>query len=95
MSGACYAHLIRYIEPGLVYGLRFSVIPMIFAICGGRFTVLGPALGALVLYPVDQFVFHPLLPAGHEFLYGVVLVLAVLFMPAGLWGAVRKVSWPS
>ncbi len=90
ITGACYGHLIRYLEPGLVYGLHFSAIPMIFAICGGRFTILGPALAALVLYPVDQFIFHPLLPAGHEFLYGAVIILAILFMPSGVWGQLRK-----
>jgi branched-chain amino acid transport system permease protein len=90
IGGACYAHLVRYIEPGLVYGLHFSAIPMIFAICGGRFTVVGPALAALVLYPLDQFIFHPLLPAGHEFLYGAVIILAILFMPSGFWGRLRK-----
>jgi len=90
ISGACYAHLVRYIEPSLVYGLHFSAIPMIFAICGGRFTILGPAVAALVLYPVDQFIFHPLLPAGHEFLYGAVLILTVLFMPDGFWGRLRN-----
>jgi len=89
VCGACYAHLVRYIEPGLVYGLHFSAVPMIFAICGGRFTILGPAVAALVLYPVDQFIFHPLLPVGHEFLYGAVLILTVLFMPNGFWGRLR------
>jgi branched-chain amino acid transport system permease protein len=92
ISGACYAHLVRYIEPGLVYGLHFSAIPMILAICGGRFTILGPALAAMVLYPVDQFIFHPLLPAGHEFLYGAVLILTVLFMPNGFWGSLRRIT---
>lgn len=91
VSGACYAHLVRYIEPGLVYGLHFSAIPMIFAICGGRFTILGPAVAAMLLYPVDQFIFHPLLPAGHEFLYGAVLILTMLFMPNGFWGRLRNV----
>jgi branched-chain amino acid transport system permease protein len=88
ITGACYAHLTRSIEPALAYGLHFSAIPMILAICGGRFTVLGPALAALLLYPLDQFIFHPLLPAGHEFLYGAVIILAVLFMPSGFWGYV-------
>jgi branched-chain amino acid transport system permease protein len=92
VCGACYAHLVRYIEPGLVYGLHFSAVPMIFAICGGRFTILGPAVAAMVLYPMDQFVFHPLLPAGHEFLYGAVLILTVLFMPNGFWGKLRNAS---
>ncbi|MFP3870343.1 MAG: branched-chain amino acid ABC transporter permease [Syntrophobacteria bacterium] len=91
ITGACYVHLTRYIEPALAYGLHFSAIPMILAICGGRFTILGPALAALLLYPLDQFVFHPLLPAGHEFLYGVVIILAVLFMPSGFWGRFRGV----
>lgn len=90
ITGACYAHLVRYIAPGLVYGLHFSAVPMIFAICGGRFTIVGPAIAALVLYPLDQFIFHPLLPAGHEFLYGAVIILSVLFMPAGFWGQLRK-----
>ena len=90
ITGGCYAHLIRYIEPGMVYGLHFSAIPVIFAICGGRFTIIGPALAALVLYPLDQFFFHPLLPAGHEILYGAVIILAILFLPSGFWGQVRK-----
>ncbi len=92
VCGACYAHLVRYIEPGLVYGLYFSAVPMIFAICGGRFTILGPAVAAMVLYPMDQFVFHPLLPAGHEFLYGAVLILTVLLLPNGFWGRFRNAS---
>jgi branched-chain amino acid transport system permease protein len=92
ISGACYAHLVRYINPGLVYGLHFSAIPMIFAICGGRFTMIGPALAALIIYPLDHFIFHPLIPAGHEFLYGAVLIFAVLFMPAGLWGSIHRTT---
>jgi len=90
VSGACYAHLVRYINPGLVFGLHFSAIPMIFAICGGRFTIIGPALAALIIYPLDQFIFHPLIPTGHEFLYGAVLIFAVLFMPAGFWGSIQR-----
>jgi len=92
ISGACYAHLVRYINPGLVYGLHFSAIPMIFAICGGRFTIIGPALAALIIYPLDQFIFHPLIPTGHEFLYGAVLIFAVLFMPAGFWGSIQRTA---
>lgn len=92
ISGACYAHLVGYIGCGLVYGIHFSALPMVLAICGGRFTILGPALAALILYPLNQFIFHPLLPAGHEFLYGLVLILTVLFLPAGLWGTIRKVA---
>jgi branched-chain amino acid transport system permease protein len=90
ITGACYAHVVRYIEPGLVYGLHFSAVPMIFAICGGRFTIIGPVLAALFLYPLDQFIFHPLFPAGHQFLYGLVIILAVVFMPSGFWGQVQK-----
>lgn len=90
IGGACYAHLVGCIGPELVYGIHFSAIPMVFAICGGRFTILGPALAALIIYPIDQFIFHTLFPAGHEFLYGLVLILTVLFLPAGFWGSIRN-----
>lgn len=92
-GGACYAHLVGYIGPELVYGIHFSAIPMILAICGGRFTILGPALAALIIYPVDQFIFHPLFPAGHEFFYGLVLILTVLFLPRGIWGSICRTAY--
>jgi branched-chain amino acid transport system permease protein len=82
--GAIYGHLIGMIEPTLVFSLHLSALPLVLSIFGGRYQFYGPVLGALVLYPVDQLVFHPWLPAGHAAYYGLVIILSVFFFPHGI-----------
>ncbi|HBD08725.1 MAG TPA: hypothetical protein DCZ69_10740 [Syntrophobacteraceae bacterium] len=84
LCGAVYAHMVGLIEPGLVFSLHLSALPLILTMFGGRCHSLGPVLGALLLYPVDQLVFHPWLPAGHLALYGLVIVITVFFLPQGI-----------
>lgn len=84
LCGGLYAHLMGLIEPALVFSLHISALPLVLSIFGGRYRVLGPILGALVLYPADQLLFHPWLPSGHAILYGLVIVVALLFFPKGI-----------
>lgn len=84
LCGALYAHLIGLIEPALVFNLHISALPLVLSIFGGRFAVLGPALGALILYPLDQLVLQPRLPTGHEAVYGLVIILTIFFFPKGV-----------
>ncbi|MEJ5349621.1 MAG: branched-chain amino acid ABC transporter permease [Desulfosoma sp.] len=84
LCGGLYAHLHGFVEPALVFSAHFSALPLVLSILGGRFRWYGPVLGALFLYPLDQFVLHPVLPAGHAAIYGLVIVAAVLFFPKGL-----------
>jgi branched-chain amino acid transport system permease protein len=84
LCGAVYAHLMGTIEPALVFSLHFSALPLVLSIFGGRYQALGPFLGALILYPADQLLFHSWLPAGHAALYGLVMVIAILFFPHGI-----------
>jgi branched-chain amino acid transport system permease protein len=84
ICGALYAHLIGLIEPGLVFNLHISALPLVLSIFGGRFQVLGPILGALILYPLDQLVLQPWLPTGHAAVYGLVIILAIFFCPKGV-----------
>jgi branched-chain amino acid transport system permease protein len=84
LCGALYAHLMGLIEPALVFSIHFSVLPLVLSIFGGRYVYYGPILGALILYPADQIIFHSLLPAGHAVFYGLVIILAILFFPKGI-----------
>jgi branched-chain amino acid transport system permease protein len=59
-------------------------LPLIFSIFGGRLCFYGPVLGALLLYPLEQLVFQPLFPKGHAAVYGVVIILTILFFPRGI-----------
>ncbi|HDM77961.1 MAG TPA: branched-chain amino acid ABC transporter permease [Deltaproteobacteria bacterium] len=86
ICGAIFAHSIGIIEPGMVFSLHYSALPMVMALFGGRFSVIGPVVGSLVLTLLDQFVFQPIFPSGHQILYGLAIMITILFMPGGLMG---------
>lgn len=84
VCGALYVHILGLIEPALVFNLHVSALPLIFSIFGGRTRFFGPVLGALLLYPLEQLVLQPLFPMGHAGIYGVVIILTILFFPQGI-----------
>jgi branched-chain amino acid transport system permease protein len=84
VCGGLYAHLMGLIEPAMVFSLQLAAFPLVLSFFGGRFTVLGPILGTLVLYPLDQLVLQSWLPQGHAAIYGLVIILTIFFFPQGL-----------
>jgi branched-chain amino acid transport system permease protein len=89
IGGTLYAQYFTYINPRSVFGEMPSVQILLFAIIGGLGTVWGPAVGALVLVPVAEFIRAKL---GGSFagapllLYGAILMVVMLFMPKGIVG---------
>ena len=87
-AGAFYVQVFQYIDPGIAYGSVTSVEALVAAIVGGIGTVWGPVLGALVLHvlaDVTRNLFGQL-PGINMVIYGVVLVLIVMFLPRGIAG---------
>gem|GEM_PF-1484174 len=95
VCGGIYAHLLGLIEPPLVFSLHVSALPLVLCIFGGRFRFYGPLVGALILYPTDQLLFHTLFPVGHAALYGMVIVLVILFFPGGVGAWVQRRRRPA
>jgi branched-chain amino acid transport system permease protein len=57
------------------------------ALIGGRGSIAGPVLGALLLRPVSDFsriYFGSTLPGLHLIIFGIVLILVMIFQPRGL-----------
>ncbi len=90
MVGAFNAHTINFLEPDYAFNGAWSVLPIIAAIFGGYRTVLGPAVGAVVIYLVDQLVFKSLVTHGHHIILGAVLAAMILFAPDGLLPLLRR-----
>lgn len=90
MCGGLYVHLLGLVEAPLVFNLHISALPLIFSLFGGRRLSYGPVLGALLLYPLEQLVFQPLLPMGHAAIYGIVIILTLYFFPQGITGWERR-----
>lgn len=90
MIGAFNAHIINFLEPDYAFNGAWSVLPIVAAIFGGYRSVIGPMVGAVVIYLVDQLVFKSLLSSGHQIILGIVLAAMILFAPDGLLSMFRK-----
>lgn len=84
LIGAFNAHVINVLEPDYAFNSAWSVLPIVAAIFGGYRTVYGPAIGAVVIYLVDQLVFKEIMSTGHQLILGAVLAGMILFAPDGL-----------
>jgi branched-chain amino acid transport system permease protein len=85
ICGAFYASYFSFIEPGDMFGFDRSISFVLMGVIGGIGTILGPVLGAIVFIIIQEFLLasYPDLYLG---LYGLLLVLIILFEPLGLTG---------
>ena len=87
LAGTFYAQFTLYIHPKSVISLDLSFEIAFIALIGGRGSIAGPVLGALLLRPVSDFsriYFGDTLPGLHLIIFGVVLILVMLYQPRGL-----------
>jgi len=89
LTGGIYASYQSFIEPTDMFGFDRSISFVLMAVIGGVGTALGPVLGAVVFVLVKIYLLtsHPELHLG---LYGMLLILVILFEPLGLIGLARR-----
>jgi len=77
-----------YIEPISVFPLATTITMIVMVLFGGKGTVWGPVLGAVVLF-VSQEVVWARFPYLHQLLFGAIIVAVVLLMPRGILGLLQ------
>jgi branched-chain amino acid transport system permease protein len=88
LGGTFYAYYQFYLQPNTVLSMHHSVDIMIRPIVGGSGTILGPILGAFLLELLGEFsrtVFSEGAAGLYVVIYGVLLILVVLFLPRGVY----------
>ena len=81
VMGAFNAHYINFLEPDYAFSGLWTMLPIVAAIFGGYRTILGPLVGAVVVYLVDQLVFKAVMPIGHQIVLGALLGAMILCSP--------------
>jgi branched-chain amino acid transport system permease protein len=87
LAGTFYAQFSLYIHPKSIISLDLSFEIAFIALIGGRGSIAGPILGALLLRPVGDFsriYFGDTLPGMHLIIFGLVLILVMHYQPRGL-----------
>jgi branched-chain amino acid transport system permease protein len=87
LGGSLFAQYFAWLEPNFCLSLGLSIQFALFAIIGGMGTAIGPILGAALITPLQIFLraFGGTATSGLSMaVYGLILILVVLFMPKGI-----------
>jgi len=91
-AGVLYAQFMLYFEPENIFNLNLSIEFVLIVIVGGVGTIYGPLLGAAIIIPLNEILrsSFPALNGMNFFLYGVILILIVAFLPNGLLPFIKE-----
>jgi branched-chain amino acid transport system permease protein len=84
LAGGLYAHYIRFIGPDS-FTMLHSFYLFVMNLIGGSGTIAGPIIGSLLLTVIDELS-QLLQPALARILFGIFLILVILYMPKGIMG---------
>src|SRR5262249_56128773 len=88
LAGAVAAIEIGYLTPESVFSLNVALLVIVMSVVGGRRHWLGPVIGALLIYTLQE----QLSSSGHDrwaqVILGSILIVVVLFAPEGLYARI-------
>lgn len=93
VGGVLYAQYQLYVNPETVSGIGISLQMVFGVIAGGMFVMLGPTVGAIFLLVLSESL---RVLIGNQALgvditiYGLLLILFIIFMPKGILGALLE-----
>jgi branched-chain amino acid transport system permease protein len=92
VGGVLYAQYITYVSPETLAGVGVSLRIVFAVVLGGMYSLLGPAVGTALTIALSEYlrvVFGVKLIGMAETIYGLLLVLFIIFLPAGIYGSAR------
>jgi branched-chain amino acid transport system permease protein len=88
-AGAIMATRWTYIDPYIAFDPLFSFLPVLMAIFGGMGQFYGPIIGAAIFSYLEELLLTRF-PYYYMLTFGIILVVAILYLPDGLVGLVEK-----
>ena len=93
LGGAIYGQYMMYLNPETVSGIAVSLQIVFAAIVGGAYAALGPTVGALLTISLNEglrVAFATNFIGAANTIYGILLVLFIIFMPRGIVGTIQN-----
>jgi branched-chain amino acid transport system permease protein len=91
-AGGIQAYKVLYIEPQGVFFVQITIAMALMAMLGGKGTVIGPVVGAILLYTAQELTWVNF-PTAHLIAYGVFIIVVARFLPRGLMGFAIDRGW--
>lgn len=86
-AGAVYATRMIYVDPGLIFHMNNSFMPVLMSIFGGVGYLFGPVIGATVFTLLENWL-SKIVPYHYPIIFGAVLIIVILYLPGGLGGLI-------
>ena len=91
-AGGIQAYKVLYIDPPSVFFVQITIAMALMSMLGGKGTVIGPIVGAVLLYTIQELTWVNF-PTAHLIAYGLFIIVVARFMPRGLMGFAIDRGW--
>jgi branched-chain amino acid transport system permease protein len=91
LGGSLFGQYLAYLNPETVSGIAVSLQIVFAAIAGGMYAMLGPTVGAFLTIALNEGLrvsFGTNFIGAANTIYGILLVLFIIFMPRGIMGLI-------
>ncbi|MBI2205731.1 MAG: branched-chain amino acid ABC transporter permease [Candidatus Rokubacteria bacterium] len=92
VAGGIQAYKVLYIDPPSVFFVQITIAMALMSMLGGKGTVIGPVVGAVLLYSAQELTWVNF-PTAHLIAYGLFIIVIARFMPRGLIGFAIDRGW--
>jgi branched-chain amino acid transport system permease protein len=92
VGGVAYAQYITYVNPETLAGIGVSLRIVFAVVLGGMYALLGPTVGTALTIALSEYLrvaFGLKYIGMAETIYGLLLILFIIFLPAGIYGSLR------
>lgn len=97
LGGGLFAQYLLYLNPDTVSGIGVSLQIVFAAIAGGMYALLGPTIGAVLTIALTEglrILFGTNFIGAANTIYGILLILFIIFMPHGIAGLLEAKPRP-
>ena len=97
VGGSLFGQYLAYLNPETVSGIAVSLQIVFAAIAGGMYALLGPTVGAFLTIALNEGLrvwFGTNFIGAANTIYGILLILFIIFMPRGIMGVFENLRAP-
>jgi branched-chain amino acid transport system permease protein len=90
VGGVAYTQYISYVNPDTLAGIGVSLRIVFAVVLGGMYSLLGPTVGTALTIALSEYLRIVLglkFIGMAETIYGLLLILFIIFLPAGIYGS--------
>jgi branched-chain amino acid transport system permease protein len=93
VGGVAYAQYIAYVNPDTLAGIGVSLRIVFAVVLGGMYAMAGPTVGTALTIALSEYLriaFGLRLIGMAETIYVFLLIVFIIFLPAGIYGSLRE-----